>query len=327
MKQKIGWAILGAGSIAGRFMQGMLKVEDAYLAAVGSRDKAKGEAFAAPFGAKAYTEYSQAILDPEVDVVYVATPHTLHLEHTLLALELGKPVLCEKPLAPNAEQVKAMAGKAQEKGLFLMEGMWMRFFPAIRQAVEWVRAGEIGPIHLVTADFGFAAAENPASRLFDPDLAGGSLLDVGVYTIAFASMIFGKKPNRITGLADMTTTGVDGRMGCVLGYEGGGMASLFSAIRTNTPQEAKIIGECGQITIPKFWAPSAAQLYQGGRAIKEFSMSSDSEGFQFEIKAVQEDLRAGRLENAMMPLAESITIAETMDALRDQWCLVYPFEK
>lgn len=327
MKKKIGWAILGAGGIAKRFMQGMLKVEDAYLAAVGSRDTAKGEAFAAPFGAKAYTEYSQAVLDPEVDVVYVATPHTLHLEHTLLALNLGKPVLCEKPLAPNAEQVKSMAGKAQEKGLFLMEGMWTRFFPAIRQAADWVQAGEIGPVHLVTAEFGFAAAENPASRLFDPDLAGGSLLDVGVYTVAFASMIFGKKPNRIAGLADMTTTGVDGRMGCVLGYEGGGMASLFSAIRTNTPQDAKIIGESGQITIPKFWAPSEAQLHKGGRVIQEFSMSSDSEGFQYEIMAVQADLRAGRMENAMMPLAESIAIAETMDALRDQWGLVYPFEK
>ncbi len=326
MTKKTGWAIIGPGSIANRFMNGLVQVPDAYLAAVGSRDSSKGDAFAGRFGANAYTNYADAILDKNVDIVYVATPHTLHMEHTLLALELGKPVLCEKPIAPNAEQLQRMVDKAREKKLFLMEGMWTRFFPAICQVRSWLNTGEIGPVHLVTADFGFAAAENPDSRLFNPHLAGGSLLDVGVYTVAFASMVFGKKPNRITGLADMTSTGVDARMSCSLGYEGGGMASLFSAIRTSTPQEARIIGEQGHIVIPKFWAPSTARLYKHGKQVEEYTLAPKSEGFEYEIAAIQEDLRAGRTESLVMPLNESIAIAETLDALRAQWGLVYPFE-
>lgn len=327
MNNKIGWGFIGAGGITNRFIKGLQEVPDAYLAAVASRTSEKAKIFAESHGAKAYTDYKQVILDENVDVVYVATPHNLHMEHTLLALDLGKPVLCEKPMAPNAAQVREMVSKARDKKIYLMEAMWTRFFPAIQKVRTWLGEGEIGKVHLVTADFGFAAAENPSSRLFNPELAGGSLLDVGVYTVSFASMVFGKKPDRIASIADMASTGVDARMGCTLGYEGGGIASLFSAIRTSTPQEARIVGEQGYIVIPKFWSPGKALLYKNGQLVEEFSGDHISEGFQFEIAAVQEDLRAGKLENALMPLDESISIAETMDAIRAEWGLVYPFEK
>ncbi|NLN04671.1 MAG: Gfo/Idh/MocA family oxidoreductase [Clostridiaceae bacterium] len=328
MKEKIGWGFIGAGGITNRFIKGLVQVPDAYLAAVASRTEEKAKAFAETHGGKAYTSYEEVITDKNVDVVYVATPHSLHMEHTLLALDLGKPVLCEKPMAPNAEQVRKMVSKSRDKGIYLMEAMWTRFFPAIKKVREWLDEGEIGKVHHVTADFGFAAKENPASRLFNPELAGGSLLDVGVYTVSFASMVFGKKPNRITSVADMASTGVDACMGCTLGYEGGGIASLFSAINVRTPQEARIVGEKGYIVIPKFWSPSKAYLYKDGLLVEEFCDNKlVGGGFQYEIAAVQDDLRAGRLENELMPLDETIAIAETMDVIRAQWGLVYPFEK
>jgi predicted dehydrogenase len=152
-------------------------------------------------------------------------------------------------------------------------------------------------------------------------------LDVGIYPIAFAFMVFGKKPNRITGLADMASTGVDAAMGCTLGFEGGGLALLYSAMNAETPQVAEIIGQKGRIVIPQFWSPREAHLYIGGELIESFKGDHEGEGYQFEIAAVQEDIRNGRLENELMPLDESIAIAEVMDELRSQWGLVYPFEK
>ncbi|HBQ65208.1 MAG TPA: dehydrogenase [Clostridiales bacterium] len=329
MKDRIGWGFIGAGGIAGRFMSGMQQVPEAALVAVGSKTPGKGEAFTAKYGGQAVDSYEEVVAHPDVDVVYIATPHTFHLEHTLLALSAGKAVLCEKPMAPSAAQVRAMMETASAKGLYLMEAMWTRFFPVMQRVREWLAAGEIGQIQYVTADFGFGGGgkENPASRLFSPDLAGGSLLDVGVYTLAFAFMAFGRRPNRIVSLSDPASTGVDGRMGCLLGYEGGGIASLFSAVTTTTPQEARIIGANGIITIPGFWHPRSVSLARKGQPAEEFRSDHPAEGFQFEIEAVHEDLRAGRLENAVMPLQESLAIAETMDALRAQWGLRYPFEK
>jgi len=326
MKGKIGWGFIGAGSIANRFIKDLQMVPEAYLAAVASRNFENAKAFADHYGVKAYSDYKDVILDENVDILYIATPHALHMENTLTALSMGKPVLCEKPMAPNALQVRKMVSKAREAGVYLMEGMWTRFFPAMHQVRKWLENGEIGRVHLVQADFGFSTDIDPSSRLFNPNLAGGSLLDVGVYTISFVSMVFGKKPDRIFSMADMTPTGVDARMNCILSYEGGGMASLFSAICTETPQEARIIGEKGYIIIPHFWSPKKAFLYKGGRIVEEFYQDHPGEGFHFEIAAVHEDLRAGRLENSLMPLTESIEIAETMDSIRKQWGLHYPFE-
>jgi predicted dehydrogenase len=327
MKEKTGWGFIGAGSIASRLIRDLERLPDSRLAAVSSRNFEKAKAFAGQHGAMAYETYEQVMLDENVDVVYIATPHTLHMENTLLALELGKPVLCEKPMAPNADQVRKMVSKAREKGVYLMEAMWTRFFPAVRQAREWIQKGEIGKVHMVTADFGFPSSVNPSSRLYDPALAGGSLLDVGVYPVSFASMVYGKKPVRIASLANMAPTGVDAFMSCTLGYEGGGMSSLYSAIDTRTVQEARILGETGYISIPDFWHPKKAYLYKDGKLAAEFYQEHEGEGFQFEIVAVQKDILEGRLESSIMPLDESAGIAETMDALRTQWGLAYPFEK
>jgi len=325
--KKFGWGFIGAGAIANRFMAGLMQVPDAYLAAVSSRTYEKARTFAGKYNAKVYKSTEELIADEDVDIVYVATPHTVHRENTLMAIEMGKPVLCEKPMAPNAKMVTEMVQAARKKRVYLMEAMWTRFFPAMKKVREWLDEGRIGKVQFVTADFGYYEEEDPSKIIFDPNTAGGSLLDVGIYPIAFAFMVFGKKPNRITGLADMASTGVDAAMGCTLGFEGGGLALLYSAMNAETPQVAEIIGQKGRIVIPQFWSPREAHLYIGGELIESFKGDHEGEGYQFEIAAVQEDIRNGRLENELMPLHESIAIAEVMDELRSQWGLVYPFEK
>ncbi len=325
--KKFGWGFIGAGAIANRFMAGLMQVPDAYLAAVSSRTYEKARTFAGKYNAKVYKSTEELIADEDVDIVYVATPHTVHRENTLMAIEIGKPVLCEKPMAPNAKMVTEMVQAARKKRVYLMEAMWTRFFPAMKKVREWLDEGRIGKVQFVTADFGYYEEEDPSKIIFDPNTAGGSLLDVGIYPIAFAFMVFGKKPNRITGLADMASTGVDAAMGCTLGFEGGGLALLYSAMNAETPQVAEIIGQKGRIVIPQFWSPREAHLYIGGELIESFKGDHEGEGYQFEIAAVQEDIRNGRLENELMPLHESIAIAEVMDELRSQWGLVYPFEK
>jgi|CZCB01.1.fsa_nt_gi dihydrodiol dehydrogenase / D-xylose 1-dehydrogenase (NADP) len=325
--KKFGWGFIGAGAIANRFMAGLMQVPDAYLAAVSSRTYERAERFAGKYNAKVYKSTEELIADEDADIVYVATPHTVHRENTLMAIEMGKPVLCEKPMAPNAKMVTEMVQAARKKRVYLMEAMWTRFFPAMKKVREWLDEGRIGKVQFVTADFGYYEEEDPSKIIFDPNTAGGSLLDVGIYPIAFAFMVFGKKPNRITGLADMASTGVDAAMGCTLGFEGGGLALLYSAMNAETPQVAEIIGQKGRIVIPQFWSPREAHLYIGGELIESFKGDHEGEGYQFEIAAVQEDIRNGRLENELMPLDESIAIAEVMDELRSQWGLVYPFEK
>ncbi|QHW29674.1 Gfo/Idh/MocA family oxidoreductase [Paenibacillus rhizovicinus] len=326
MNSVIGWGFIGAGGITKRVINDLKEMKDGRLAAVYSRTGANAEQLATPYGAKAYTDCEMMIRDPEVDAIYVATPHHLHMEHACLALTLGKPVLCEKPLAPNAAQVRAMVEKSRETGTYLMEAMWTRFFPVTRKVMQWVSEGAIGDVHYLTADFGFSASENPESRLFNPATAGGSLLDVGVYAVSYASMIFGSKPVEVLSRSRSASTGVDSRMACLLEYENGQMASLFSSISTSTPQEVRIIGTKGHIEVPRFWSPTEARLFVGNQLADECKDARVGEGFRFEFEAVQEDLRAGRKENALMTHDESIAIAETLDQLRAQWGLVYPFE-
>ena len=258
--KKFGWGFIGAGAIANRFMAGLMQVPDAYLAAVSSRTYERAERFAGKYNAKVYKSTEELIADEDADIVYVATPHTVHRENTLMAIEMGKPVLCEKPMAPNAKMVTEMVQAARKKRVYLMEAMWTRFFPAMQKVRKWLDEGRIGKVQFVTADFGYYEEEDPSKIIFDPNTAGGSLLDVGIYPIAFAFMVFGKKTNRITGLADMALTGVDAAMGCTLGFEGGGLALLYSAMNAETPQVAEIIGK-GRIVIPQFWSPESTPLY------------------------------------------------------------------
>ena len=324
MTQRLGWGILGAGSIATKFATDLKNLPDARLVAVGSRSAEKAGQFARDMGAeRSYGSYAAMIADPEVDVVYVATPHPFHKEHALLCLEGGKAVLCEKPMAVHAGQVREMVQSARERGLFLMEAMWSRFNPVLVQVQRWLEEGRIGEVRMLSADFGFRTAWNPEGRLLDPALAGGALLDVGVYVVALASSVFGGAPAQVQAAAHLGQTGVDEQTGMVLKYANGGLALLSCAIRTATPHTARIDGVEGAIEIPAFWHATSARLI---RPSQEPLETSGDFGYHHEAAEVMACLREGKTESATMPLDESIAIAETLDRVRAEIGLTYPAE-
>ena len=324
MKKEFGWGILGPGNIAQKFATDLERLPGARVVAVGSRSAERASAFAARFGAaRAYGSYEELAADPQVDAVYVATPHTFHKEHTLLCLEHGKAVLCEKPMGVNEQQVRDMVACARAHDVFLMGAMWTRFLPVIAKVREWVQEGAIGDVRMVSADFCFRTSWRPEGRLLNPDLAGGALLDVGVYTVAFASMILGHSPVEIQASAHIGETGVDEQTAMLLRYPDGALAMLSCAVRTRTPHDAWIYGTEGSIHIPAFWHAPSALLQVGNAEPVEFC---GPVGYQYEAAEVMSCLEAGEKESATMPLNESIAIARTLEQARSIIGLTYPLE-
>lgn len=326
MQGPIHWGILGTGSIARKFATGLSVLPDAKLAAVGSRGQETAEAFGDEFDVpRRHPSYEALANDEQVDVIYVATPHSLHRENTLLCLAAGKAVLCEKPFAINAAQADEMIAAARARGLFLMEAMWTRYLPATVKLRELLAAGAIGDVRLVAADFGFRAGADPGRRLFNPALGGGALLDVGVYPVSLASMIFGGPPERIASLAALGETGVDEQAGMVLGYDDGRLAVLHTAIRTRTAHEAQVYGTDGRIRVPDFWHATHLLVVRGGRE-ERVDAPFDGNGYNHEAAEVMDCLRGGRTESDVMPLDESLSVMQTLDRIREQWGLRYPME-
>jgi predicted dehydrogenase len=325
MATMIRWGIIGLGAIARKFASDLAYVPDARLVAVGSRSLAKATAFAAEFtAARAYASYQELIADREVDAIYVATPHPMHRADAISCLEGGKAVLCEKPFAVNHGELERVIAVARHARVFLMEAMWTRFLPAMVRVREWIAGGAIGDPRMLSADFGFRCAWDPASRLLDPALGGGALLDVGVYTVALAQQLFGP-PERIAGLATIGATGVDEQSAFIFAHAHGRLSVLSCAVRTATPQEARIDGENGRITIPAFWHATTARLAASDRN-EQIETPFPGNGYQYEAIEVGRCLRAGLLESPAMTHGESLHIMRTMDELRRQWGLRYPGE-
>ncbi len=322
------WGVLGTGKIAHRFMQAAALVPEAQVVAVGSRAAATAEAFGEHYRIpRRYASYDALLNDPEVEIVYIATPHTLHAENTRAALEAGKHVLCEKPFTLNARQAEPLVALARQKGLFLMEGMWTRCFPLIREIVARVGAGEIGTIRMIQADFGFRAPFNPSGRLLNPALGGGALLDVGVYPVMLAFLFLGE-PVRIHSAAAIGATGVDEQCAILFEYADGALALLGAAIQTDTPKEATICGTDGRIRIhTPWWKPSEATLTRADGSEEPIRHPYTGDGLQFEIRHVHDCLRAGRTESDWMPLDETLRILRVLDTIRARWGLIYPDER
>jgi len=328
MAEKIRWGILGCGSIARKFAEGLSAVGDAELAAVGSRTQAKAQAFADEFGAaRAHGNYEALAADGEIDAVYVATPHALHKDNTILCLEADKAVLCEKPFTINAAEAQEVMGVARARNLFLMEAMWVRFLPYIVKLRKLLAEGAIGEARMIAADFGFRANVNPESRLFDPALGGGALLDVGVYTVSLASMIFGDEPNDVATLTELGETGVDEQSAFVLKYPGGRLASLYTAVRTLTPMEATIMGTDGFIRLhTAWWRGSKMTVHVQGQDEQLIDLPPEGNGYNYEAEEVGRCLRANRTESEIMPLDETLAVMRTLDRIRAEWGLTYPME-
>lgn len=324
----IRWGILGLGRIAGKFALGLQSVPDAKLVAVGSRTAEKATAFAAEFNVpRAYGSYEAMLGDPEVDAVYVATPHPMHHEAAMLCIKAKKAVLCEKPFTLNARECRDLIDCARQENVFLMEAMWTRFLPPMAQVRDWLAQGVIGEPRLLTADFGYRTEWNPAGRALNPQLGGGALLDVGIYPLALASMVFGGSPVKVTGHCYLGETGVDEQSAMLLSYRGGALAVLTCAVRTHTPHEARIMGTEGAIYLPGFWHATEVTLTRTGHAAETVVPERVGNGYNYEAVEVGRCLRAGLKESPVMPLAETLTSMCTLDELRRQWGLVYPQEK
>jgi predicted dehydrogenase len=324
---KTRWGILGTGNIASQFARGLAELDDAELVAVGSRTADSAEAFGERFGApRRHDSYAALASDPEVDAIYVATPHPLHHDNTIMGLEAGKAVLCEKPFAINAGQAEQMIATARTRGVFLMEAMWTRFLPHMVRLRELLAAGVIGEVRMLQVDFGFRTSFNPQGRLFDPALGGGALLDVGIYPVSLASMIFGT-PERVTGMAHLGETGVDEQSAMIFGYAGGRLALLSQAIRTNSPHEALLLGTAGKIRVhSSWWKQTTITLSVDGKPDEVIDVPTAGNGYNYEAAEVGRCLRAGLTESAVMPLDETLAIMRSLDEVRAQWGLRYPGE-
>lgn len=324
---RIRWGILGTGSIASQFTHDLKLLDEAEVAAVASRSQAGADAFADRFDIpRRHASYEALAADPDIDVVYIATPHGMHCANTILCLEGGKAVLCEKPMALNTPQCEHMIACARENNRFLMEAMWMRFFPAIRALRDRIAAGELGEICFLRADFCFHEPYSDESRLFDPNLGGGALLDVGIYPLALADFLFGAAPTRCASLAQLAPNGVDAQNAMALEYPGGALALLGSSFCADIPEEAAIGGTRGAAFLPaRFFQADAFTIVHGGKR-EEHRFERIGLGFAYEAIEVMRCLREGLVESPGMPWAATLRLAETMDRLRADWGVHYPGE-
>lgn len=320
------WGILGTGNIAARLAESLGNLAEAELLAVGSRSQAGAERFGKAWDIpRRYSSYQALVTDPDIDAVYVATPHPFHCENTLLALEHGKHVLCEKPFALNASEAARMIAKAREQKLFLMEAMWTRFLPAMVKLRELLAGGVLGEVELVQAEFGFKGNIGPEHRLLNPALGGGSLLDVGIYPISFAFMVLGK-PDSTQSDALIGPTGVDEAADVMFEYSGERRAELASAINQALPNAARVYGSEGYVEVtPNFWQSQKLILFANDRE-EHLSLPFEGHGDQFQAIELMDCVRQGKQGSDTMPLDESLSIMQTLDEIRAQWGLRYPSE-
>lgn len=317
--RQLRWGILGTGLIAAAFTADLALTDSGVVAAVGSRSQTAADRFASEHGvARAHASYESLVNDPGIDVVYVATPHPMHRDNAILALEAGKPVLVEKPFTMNAAEAREVVTLARERRLFAMEAMWTRFLPHIAVVRDWLAQGTLGEIVTVSADHGQWFAEDPQFRLFAPALGGGALLDLGVYPVSFASMVLGS-PSRIVAISDPAFTGVDAQTSMLFGYQSGAQAVLTCTLRAKSPTRAAIVGTDARIEIDgAFYAPATVSLIPRDGEPTVVRSDHRGRGLRHQADEVTSRLAAGELESPLMSLDETVAIMETMDTVRAQ---------
>ncbi len=317
------WGILGTGGIASTFAADLLLVEGAELAAVGSRARSTATAFAERHGfARAYGSWDELAADPDVDVIYVATPHASHRAAAMTCLSAGKAVLCEKPMTLDRATSAQLVQESRARGVFLMEAMWMRCNPAVRRIAALIRDGVIGQVKAVHADFGLQGPFEAGHRLRDPRLGGGALLDLGVYPINLAHLILGA-PDSVRSWAHLTPEGVDETTGLLFGYASGAVAALTCSINGASRNAASITGTEGRIDLPPaFFMPQTFTVTRG-ESVEVVDVAFEGLGYRFEAQEVQRCLDEGLLESPLMPHGTTLEIMALLDAIREEVGVVY----
>lgn len=328
--QPLRWGVIGTGRMAAALadeFKAMPRAE-AVLGAVASRDRNKAESFAHRHGlSRSYDDYRTLLQDPEVDAVYIATPHTEHQDCMLAAIHAGKTVLCEKPFTINAVQARRVRDAARNAGVFAMEAMWSRFLPAIVAARELVAAGRIGQVQMITGGGAFVPDRQSDHYLLDRLRGGGVLLDAGVYLISLTSMLLGT-PTRIQSSGRLGGSGVDEQVAILLDHADGANACLYVSLHARRAPDLEVLGDAGRMRIAApLFRPTSLTLWDDKGLESAHDFPIHGSGYGYQIKAVHRALRAGLTECADMPLDESLNIMATMDMIRQQMNLVYPAEQ
>ncbi|MFP4697956.1 MAG: Gfo/Idh/MocA family protein [Eubacteriales bacterium] len=325
--KKTKWGIIGLGTIAKSFADALEGLEEAELYAVASRSQQKADSFGDDYNVtKRYGNYVDLAKDPDVDVVYIATPHNYHKDNSIMCMKEGKGVLCEKPIAINEVELNEMIRMAKENKVFLMEAMWTRFLPLMKEVNKWINEGLIGDVRLISGDFGSPGPKDSEGRLLNPKLAGGALLDLGIYSITLATMFFKEQPNNILSTVNMSNTGVDEEENFIFEYANGKVARLSASFKVYA-EEGVIIGTEGLIRIPHFYRATTAffeKNYKGDQ--KKLEIPHKTNGYEYEAIEVMDCINKGKLESEIMPLSESIKIMRIMDGIRKEWGFRYPNE-
>ena len=327
MNQPVRWGILGAGKIAKTFTKDILATGH-QVSSVGSRDLAKAQAFASEFGLPAaHGSYDELVNDPDVDIVYVATPHPMHAENAMLALRAGKHVLVEKPFTLNAPEAKAVVDLAREQGLLVLEAMWTRWLPHMVRIREIIASGVLGEVRSIIVDHTQKLSADPSNRINAPELGGGALLDLGVYPISFAWDVFGA-PEQVIAMSSPAETGVDQATAVLLTYSGGRTAITFSAANTRGPNRAAIIGTEARIEIDPVWyfVTGFSVIAADGTVLEHFDQPHQTRGMEHQADEAERLIRASLTESDVLPAAETIAIMGTMDKVRRHIGLRYPGE-
>ena len=320
------WGILGPGGIARAFAKDLTLLEGHTIGAVGSRSIDNAHSFAKDFGGTAYGSYEQLVKDPTIDAIYVATPHPAHHDNVILALNAGKPVLCEKPFAVNAGEAQAMVDAAAKNKVALMEAMWARFLPHYAKVREIIASGVLGPILSIHADHGQRLADQNIPRLVEPHLAGGALLDLGIYPISFAHMILGN-PASITSSAIMTNKGVDAQTSMIFTYQSGAQSVLTTTMIEQTPCRAVVAGLHGWLEIDRtFYNPASMRVVLNDGTVTQYPNTYTGHGLREQAESFKQLVQSGKVQSEILSWQDTIDIMKTMDAVREQIGLKFPFE-
>ena len=322
---KVGF--LGTGRIATTLAKTFAQVEGVECYAVASRTLEKAETFAKEHGfQKAYGSYRELAADPDVELVYIATPHSNHYADMKLCIEHKKPVLCEKAFTMNSGQAKEIAELAKKNGVFVAEAIWTRYMPSRKIINEVLESGVIGKAFTLTANLSYVIADKP--RIVAPELAGGALLDVGVYGLNFAFMHFGTEIESIESSVQFTDTGVDGQETITLFYKDGRMAVLTHGIYARSDRKGIIYGDKGYMVVENINNPQSVSVFDTeDKLIKKIDMPEQISGYEYQIIESMEAIQNNKIESESMPLADTVYVMEIMDGIRKQWGLVYPQEK
>lgn len=322
----IRWGIIGPGTIANAFAKEINKTENGVLSSVCGRSEKKVKDFCEKYNIENYyTNIDEFLNSDKFDAVYIATPHSHHMEYAKKCIKAKKHVLCEKPFSYNYETSKEVLEMAKENNVFIMEALWTLFLPAVNKAKAWIKEGRIGKVKLITANFGFVSEEDINSRLYNPSLAGGALLDVGIYPILFSNYIMNNIPNEINAISKFTKTNVDETDVINLKYEEGALASLTCSICSNTDNTAVIYGEKGKIVIPTFWMSKEAFLHIEDKVEKYIDEYKEA-GYKYEIEEANNCIINKELESNIASHKVTLELVEIMDEIREKIGLRYPFE-